>query len=50
MYNEAAQPMLGHRGCRLGLPFPDIYRMQVEAIIAAGAQLAAGASKCARRH
>ncbi len=34
-------PMLGHRGCRLGLSFPDIYRMQVEAIITAGAQLAA---------
>lgn len=25
-------PMLGHRGCRLGLVFPDIYRMQVRAI------------------
>ena len=32
-------PMLGHRGCRLGLSFPDIYRMQVEAIITAGALL-----------
>ena len=26
-------PMLGHRGCRLGITFPDIYEMQVEAII-----------------
>jgi pyruvate,orthophosphate dikinase len=25
-------PMLGHRGCRLGLTSPEIYRMQVEAI------------------
>ncbi|MGI6308293.1 MAG: pyruvate, phosphate dikinase [Dethiobacteria bacterium] len=25
-------PMLGHRGCRLGLVFPEIYRMQVRAI------------------
>jgi len=25
-------PMLGHRGCRLGVTFPDIYRMQVRAI------------------
>jgi len=25
-------PMLGHRGCRLGLTAPDIYDMQVEAI------------------
>ena len=36
-----SNPMLGHRGCRLGLSFPDIYRMQVEAIITAGAQLVA---------
>ena len=32
-------PMLGHRGCRLGLSFPEIYRMQMEAIITAGGQL-----------
>ena len=32
-------PMLGHRGCRLGLSFPAIYRMQVSAIITAGAEL-----------
>lgn len=25
-------PMLGHRGCRLGVTFPDIYDMQVRAI------------------
>ncbi|MBT3704224.1 pyruvate, phosphate dikinase [Candidatus Peregrinibacteria bacterium] len=25
-------PMLGHRGCRLGITYPDIYEMQVEAI------------------
>ncbi|MCX7704397.1 MAG: pyruvate, phosphate dikinase, partial [Planctomycetota bacterium] len=28
-------PMLGHRGCRLGITQPDIYRMQVRAIIEA---------------
>ncbi|MEC8989740.1 MAG: putative PEP-binding protein, partial [Candidatus Latescibacterota bacterium] len=28
-------PMLGHRGCRLGITFPEIYEMQVEAIIEA---------------
>lgn len=27
-----ANPMLGHRGCRLGITFPSIYAMQVEAI------------------
>ncbi len=25
-------PMLGHRGCRLGITFPDLYEMQVRAI------------------
>ena len=30
-----ANPMLGHRGCRLGLTAPDIYDMQVEAIVRA---------------
>ncbi len=28
-------PMLGHRGCRLGITYPEIYEMQVEAIIRA---------------
>lgn len=28
-------PMLGHRGCRLGVTYPEIYRMQVEAIMEA---------------
>ena len=30
-----ANPMLGHRGCRLGLRYPDIYGMQVRAIMEA---------------
>jgi pyruvate,orthophosphate dikinase len=30
-----SNPMLGHRGCRLGLTAPDIYEMQVEAIVRA---------------
>lgn len=28
-------PMLGHRGCRLGISYPEIYSMQVEAILEA---------------
>jgi pyruvate,orthophosphate dikinase len=28
-------PMLGHRGCRLGISFPEIYEMQCEAIFEA---------------
>ena len=26
-------PMLGHRGCRLGISFPEIYEMQCEAFL-----------------
>jgi pyruvate,orthophosphate dikinase len=37
--HREANPMLGHRGCRLGLSFPAIYHMQVEAIITAAAGL-----------
>ncbi|MGP8329073.1 MAG: pyruvate, phosphate dikinase [Methanosarcinaceae archaeon] len=32
-------PMLGHRGCRLGITYPEIYDMQVEAIIEAACEL-----------
>jgi pyruvate, orthophosphate dikinase len=34
---QEANPMLGTRGCRLGLQFPEIYEMQVRAIIRAAA-------------
>jgi pyruvate,orthophosphate dikinase len=34
-------PMLGHRGCRLGITYPEIYRMQVRAIMEAACELAA---------
>ncbi|MEQ1788975.1 MAG: pyruvate, phosphate dikinase [Rickettsiales bacterium] len=30
-------PMLGHRGCRLGITYPEIYRMQAAAIFEAAA-------------
>ena len=30
-----ANPMLGHRGCRLGISYPEIYGMQVRAIMEA---------------
>lgn len=32
-------PMLGHRGCRLGITFPEVYEMQVRAIFNATARL-----------
>jgi len=32
-------PMLGHRGCRLGITFPEIYAMQARAIFQAAARL-----------
>jgi len=34
-----ANPMLGHRGCRLGVTFPEVYAMQARAIFNATAQL-----------
>ncbi len=33
-------PMLGHRGCRLGVTFPEIYEMQAQAIMEAACLLA----------
>ena len=32
-------PMLGHRGCRLGISYPEITRMQARAILEAAAEL-----------
>jgi pyruvate, orthophosphate dikinase len=34
-----ANPMLGHRGCRLGIVFPEITEMQVRAIFEAAARV-----------
>jgi pyruvate,orthophosphate dikinase len=34
-------PMLGHRGCRLGITFPEIYAMQARAIFEAALDVAA---------
>ena len=31
-------PMLGHRGCRLGVSYPEIYEMQVQAIMEAACE------------
>jgi len=36
-----SNPMLGHRGCRLGISYPEIYEMQVRAIIEAACEVAA---------
>ena len=36
---EEFNPMLGHRGCRLGITAPEIYEMQVQAIIEAACEL-----------
>jgi pyruvate,orthophosphate dikinase len=35
-----ANPMLGHRGCRLGITYPEVYEMQARAIYEAGKALA----------
>jgi pyruvate, orthophosphate dikinase len=38
-------PMLGHRGCRLGITFPEIYAMQARAIFTAQAEVIAATGK-----
>ncbi|MGH1403076.1 MAG: pyruvate, phosphate dikinase [Alphaproteobacteria bacterium] len=35
-----ANPMLGHRGCRLGITYPEIYEMQARAIFEAAVNVA----------
>ncbi|MBM3581936.1 MAG: pyruvate, phosphate dikinase, partial [Alphaproteobacteria bacterium] len=37
---DEANPMLGHRGCRLGVTYPEIYEMQARAIFEAAAEVA----------
>jgi pyruvate,orthophosphate dikinase len=41
-------PMLGTRGCRLGIEWPDIYRMQVAAIMSAACAVAEESGKAPR--
>jgi pyruvate,orthophosphate dikinase len=38
-------PMLGHRGCRLGITYPEIYEMQARAIFEAAVEVARKASR-----
>jgi len=38
-------PMLGHRGCRLGITYPEIYDMQARAIFEAAAEARAGGTR-----
>jgi pyruvate,orthophosphate dikinase len=40
-----ANPMLGHRGCRLGITYPEVYDMQVEAIMTAACEVAKAGGK-----
>jgi len=39
-------PMLGHRGCRLAITYPELYLMQVEAIIESALRLKAQGIAC----
>ncbi len=36
---KETNPMLGHRGCRLGITYPEVYEMQARAIFEAAAQV-----------
>jgi pyruvate,orthophosphate dikinase len=40
-----ANPMLGHRGCRLGITYPEITEMQARAIFEAACRVAGGGKK-----
>ncbi len=40
-------PMLGHRGCRLGITYPEVYDMQVEAIMNSACELAKAGAEIA---
>ncbi len=42
---KESNPMIGHRGVRLGITFPEITRMQVKAIFEAAAQLTSEGSR-----
>ncbi|MDD3284414.1 MAG: pyruvate, phosphate dikinase [Patescibacteria group bacterium] len=43
-------PMLGHRGCRLAITFPEICDMQTRAIIEAAIEVATKCPKCGAKH
>ena len=38
---DEANPMLGHRGCRLGITYPEVYEMQARAIFEAAVKVKA---------
>ncbi|MBV9993399.1 MAG: pyruvate, phosphate dikinase [Alphaproteobacteria bacterium] len=40
-----SNPMLGHRGCRLGITYPEIYEMQARAILEAALDVEAAGGK-----
>jgi len=43
-------PMLGHRGCRLGITFPEIYDMQTRAVINAAIKVSQKCPVCGKKH
>jgi pyruvate,orthophosphate dikinase len=43
-------PMLGHRGCRLAITFPEIYDMQTEAVIEAAIAVTKKCPVCGKKH
>ena len=43
-------PMLGHRGCRLAITYPEIYDMQTTAVIEAAILVSKKCPKCGKKH
>lgn len=42
---KESNPMLGHRGCRLGITYPEIYEMQARAIFEAAVEISKSGAK-----
>ncbi len=40
-----ANPMLGHRGCRMGISYPEVYEMQTRAIMEAAVEVSSAGSE-----
>lgn len=45
---KESNPMLGHRGCRLGITYPEIYEMQAQAVFEAALEAGKGSAKAVK--
>ena len=50
MYLKEFNPMMGHRGCRLDVTYPEIAKMQTRAILEAGLEVQKRRNTCCSRN